>query len=181
MKKSIKNRSIWVLLITVVLSCNQHPSLQTYFVDNQQRNGFTSFDLPVSMINIQDIDMNTEQREAYESVKKLNILAFKTENTDTEDYKIELEHVKTILKDPKYEELVRGGNVIDGKFTVKFLGDVDSIDELIIFANAKNKGFIIARVLGNNMSASKLIKLQSVIRDLKFEDDQLSQFLNFVK
>ncbi len=36
------------------------------------------------------------------------------ENTDDAEYKVELEKVKIILKNPKYEELMRGGNSKDG-------------------------------------------------------------------
>ena len=92
-----------------------------------------------------------------------------------------MESVKAILKNPKYEELARGGNVIDGKFVVKFLGDVDRIDELIIFANAKDRGFVIARVLGDDMNVGKLLKLQSVLKDITFEDGQFDQFKNLLK
>ena len=86
------------------------------------------------------------------------------EDTEAEDYKLELEKVKTILKNPKYEELMRGGNSTDGKFVVKFLGEVDNIDELIIFGNANNKGFMIARIIGDDMNAGKLMSLSVCFR-----------------
>ncbi|EDP70187.1 hypothetical protein FBALC1_11657 [Flavobacteriales bacterium ALC-1] len=181
MIQSIK-KSIGVLfLVAAFTSCNQGPTLQTYYVDNELKPGFASFDVPTSFINVEDVDMTEEQREAYASVDKLNVLTYIEENTDDAEYKVELDKVKEILKNPKYEELARGGNPTDGKFVVKFLGDVESIDELIIFGSAKSKGFMIARILGDDMNAGKLMSLQSVLQNAKFEDTNLNGLTDFFK
>ena len=164
---------VMLLLVTAFTSCNQGPTLQTYYVDNELKPGFASFDVPTSFVNVEEVEMTDEQREAYESVDKLNVLTYIEENTDAAEYKLELDKVKEILKNPEYEELMRGGNSKDGKFVVKFLGEVDNIDELIIFGNANNKGFMIARILGDDMNAGKLMSLQSVLQNAKFEDTNL--------
>ena len=170
-----------LFLVAAFSSCNQGPTLQTYYVDNELKPGFASFDVPTSFINVENVELTDEQREAYKSVDKLNVLTYIKEDTEAEEYKLELEKVKAILKDPKYEELMRGGNSSDGKFVVKFLGDVDSIDELIIFGNANNKGFMIARILGDNMNAGKLMSLSSVLEKAKFEDTNLKGLTDFFK
>ncbi|WP_299123663.1 DUF4252 domain-containing protein [uncultured Winogradskyella sp.] len=181
MIQSIKKSIVMLFLVAAFTSCNQGPTLQTYYVDNELKPGFASFDVPTSFINVEEVEMTDEQREAYNSVDKLNVLTYIKDDTDAEDYKLELENVKQILKDPKYEELMRGGNSKDGKFVVKFLGDVDSIDELIVFGNAKNRGFMIARILGDDMNAGKLMSLQSVLKDAKFEDTNLNGLTDFFK
>lgn len=181
MIQSIKKSIVMLFLVTVFTSCNQGPTLQTYYVDNELKPGFASFDVPTSFLNVENVEMTDEQREAYKSVKKLNVLTYIEENTEDVTYKAELEKVKLILKNPKYEELMRGGNSIDGKFVVKFLGDVDSVDELIIFGNANKRGFMIARILGNDMNAGKLMSLQSVLKNAKFEDTQLNGLTDFFK
>jgi hypothetical protein len=181
MIQSIKKSMVIVLLVAAFTSCNQGPTLQTYYVDNELKPGFASFDVPTSFINVEDVDMTNDQREAYDSVDKLNILTYFEEDTNAEDYLLELEKVKTILKNPKYEELMRGGNSTDGKFIVKFLGDLERIDELIIFGNANNKGFMIARILGDNMNASKLMSLSSVLENAKLEDADLNGLTDFFK
>jgi len=172
---------VMLLLVTAFTSCNQGPSLQTYYVDNELKPGFASFDVPTSFIDVDAIEMTDEQREAYESVNKLNVLTYIEENTADEAYKLELEKVKIILKNPKYEELMRGGSPNDGNFVVKFLGNIENIDELVVFGNAKNKGFIIARILGDDMSASKLMSLQSVLQNAKFDDMQIDGLTDFFK
>lgn len=181
MIQSIKKSIVVLFLVAAFTSCNQEPTLQTYYVDNELKPGFASFDVPTSFINVENIDMTEEQKEAYNSVDKLNVLTFMKEDTEAEDYKLELAKVKTILKDKKYEELMRGGNSTDGKFVVKFLGDIDNIDELIIFGNANNKGFMIARILGDDMNAGKLMTLSSVIENAKFEDTDLRGLTDFFK
>ena len=172
---------VMLLLVTAFTSCNQGPSLQTYYVDNELKPGFASFDVPTSFIDVDAIEMTDEQREAYESVNKLNVLTYIEENTDDEAYKLELQKVKIILKNPKYEELMRGGSPTDGSFVVKFLGEIENIDELVVFGNANNKGFMIARILGDDMSASKLMSLQSVLQNAKFDDIQIDGLTDFFK
>ena len=181
MIKSIKKSIVMLLLVAAFTSCNQGPTLQTYYVDNELKPGFASFDVPTSFINLENVEMTDEQREAYKSVNKLNVLTYMEEDTDAEDYKVELEKVNTILKNPKYEELIRGGNSKDGKFVVKFLGDVENIDELIVFGSANNRGFMIARVLGKDMNAGKLMSLTSVLEKADFEESQIKGLTDFFK
>jgi hypothetical protein len=181
MKQSIKKSMLMLLLVMAFTSCNQGPTLQTYYVDNELKPGFASFDVPTSFLNIEAVEMTKEQREAYESVDKLNVLTYIEDDTDAAEYKVELETITTILKNPKYEELMRGGNSTDGKFVVKLIGDVENIDELIIFGNANNKGFMIARILGDDMNASQLMSLQTILQNVKFEDSQLNGLTDFFK
>lgn len=170
-----------LLLVVAYTSCNQGPTLQTYFVDNQVKPGFLSVDAPISLLNIEEVNLTEEQKEAYESIDKLNILAYRLDNSNMAEYDTELANVKTILKNPKYEELMRGGNSVDGRFMVMFIGDVDNVDELILFGNAKDKGFVVARVLGNDMNAGKIMSLQSVLKDMDFENANLKGITDFIK
>lgn len=181
MKQSINNVMLMLLLVVAFTSCNQGPTLQTYFVDNELKTGFLSVDAPVSLLNIDDIELTKEQKEAYQSINKLNVLAYRLDANNTEEYDVELAKVKAILKNPKYEELMRGGNSTDGRFMVKFIGEVDNVDELILFGNANDKGFVVARVLGNDMNAGKLMSLQSVLKDMDFENANLGGITDFFK
>ncbi|GGW67001.1 uncharacterized protein DUF4252 [Winogradskyella epiphytica] len=178
---SINKLVVVLLLITTFTSCNQGPTLQTYFVDNELKPGFATFDVPTSVVDVEHISMTDEQKKAYNSVDKLNVLTFMKEDTEAEEYTVELEKVKTILENPKYEELIRGGNTTDGKFVVKFLGDIESIDELIIFGNANNKGFMIARVLGDGMNAKQLMTLGAVLENANFDDANFKGLTDFFK
>ncbi len=179
--QSIKKLLVMLLLVTAFTSCNQGPTLQTYYVDNELKPGFSSFDVPTSVVNIEKVEMTDEQKEAYNSVNKLNVLTFVLNETNGDDYKVELEKVKTILKNPKYEELMRT-NLDGSKIVVKFLGESESsIDELILFGSANDRGFAIARILGDNMNAGKLMQLGDVLQNAKIEDSQLDSLTEFFK
>ncbi|WP_299521266.1 DUF4252 domain-containing protein [Winogradskyella sp.] len=181
MTQSIKKLSVIGVLVATLMSCNQGPTLQTYFVDNELEADFISGDIPVSVFNLEELELTEEQNEAYESIDKLNFLAFTLNEDNHEEYKAELDKVKVILKDPKYQELMRGGNSVDGRFSIKFIGDVENIDELILFGNANDRGFVVARVLGDDMNAGKLMSLQSVLKDMNFDDSNLNGFKDFFK
>ncbi|OUR93292.1 hypothetical protein A9Q87_04905 [Flavobacteriales bacterium 34_180_T64] len=181
MHTSIIKLIMMLVLVVALQSCNQGPTLQTYYVDNELKPGFTQLDIPTSFLNIEKTNLTEEQKEAYESVDKLNMLAFVLDETNKDQYDLELAKVKTILKNPKYDELMRGGNTTDGKFIIKFIGEEDNIDELILFGSANEKGFALVRILGDNMSANKIMTLSTVLQDGEMLDSQISQFSDFFK
>jgi len=172
-----------MILVMAFTSCNQGPTLQTYYVDNELKPGFTTLDIPTSFVDIDQTTLTEEQKEAYDSVDKLNMLAFVLDDNNGEQYDVELAKVKTILKDPKYQELMRGGNSTDGKFQVKYIGseNEEEIDELILFGSANDRGFALIRVLGNNMNPNKLMKLSSALENANFKDSDANQFMDFFK
>lgn len=168
-----------VLLVATLFSCNQGPSLQTYYVDNQEQPNFLSIDVPLSMLNIDKMQLSEDQKDAYESIKKLNMLAYKIKADNMDDYEAKLTEISTILADPKYQELMRGGNPEDGKFIVKFLGEEDDVDEFIVFGNSDDKGFIVVRILGKEMNPNKIMSLVSTLDKASIDDSQLKQFKAF--
>ena len=181
MASLIKHIVVMVVLVATLLSCDQNLSLQTYFVDNQEKQNFLSVDLPVSMLKIDESKLTDDQKDAYNSVHKLNMLAFKIDSTDQVHYKSELSKVKSILDDPKYVELMRGGNTTEGKFIIKYVGEDDDIDEFILFGSANTMGFALVRILGDNMDPNKLMKLSSVLETGNIDDSQVNQIMDFFK
>ncbi|MEZ4793024.1 MAG: DUF4252 domain-containing protein [Gelidibacter sp.] len=181
MTSLIKHIAAMVVLVVTLFGCDQNPSLQTYFVDNQEKPNFLSIDVPVSMLKIDETKLTDDQKEAYHSVQKLNMLAYKKDSTNSTDYKNELAKVKTILDDKKYEELMRGGNSTDGKFIIKYLGEENNIDEFILFGSANNMGFAVVRILGDDMDPNKLMKLSSVLDKSNIENGQIKQMMDFFK
>ncbi len=181
MASLIKHIITMAFVVATLYSCNQGPSLQTYFVDNQERPNFLSIDVPLSMFKIDENQLTDDQKEAYRSVQKLNMLAYKIDSVNPANYKAELNKIKTILNDKKYQELMRGGNSSDGKFVIKYLGDDDDIDEFILFGNANEMGFAVVRILGDDMDANKLMKLSSVLEKGDIENGQVKQMMDFFK
>ncbi len=173
-----------LLLVVTLQSCNQDPTLQTYFVDRELAPGFTSVDLPINVLNINEETLNEEELEAYKSIEKLSVLAFilgDEKNNDKKDYELELAKVRTVLKNPKYEELMRGGNAIDGKFVVKFIGTEESIEEIILMGHSNENGFAVVRILGDEMNVNKIMTLSKVFEKADIDNSRLDQFTDFFK
>ncbi|MBP0903277.1 DUF4252 domain-containing protein [Mariniflexile gromovii] len=179
------NRTInYILLIlftaTVLVSCNDGASLQKYFVDHQESKDFITQDIPISMLKIDESKFNSEQKEAYNSVSRLNFLGFKANETNAETLKVELAKVKTILGNQKYNDLMefsdRGNKVV-----VKYLGDDDEADEVVVFGSSKDMGFGIVRVLGDAMSPDKMVTLVGILQGAHVDEGQVQDIMNFFK
>ncbi|AIZ43282.1 DUF4252 domain-containing protein [Cellulophaga baltica] len=164
----------WVLLF---FSCSSTQSLQEYYVDNAENPNFLSFDLPASLLNIDQVELTPEQKKAYASLKKLNVLAFKKTLDNAASYVTEKAKVKAILKNDKYQELMKL-NTSYGKGSIKFLGDDDAIDEVIIYGDTDDKGFVLVRVLGDNMNPANLMQLIKAMEKSNFDGKQLEGLLD---
>ncbi len=179
MKQSIIKLLIGSFLITAFISCNQGPTLQSYIVDNQETNNFTTIDLPTSVVSFDESKLTDDQKQAYKSVKRLNFLGYRMQDGNEAEYKAELQKVKSILKDKKYKELMRMGNNEDGKVLIKYLGSETKIEELIVFGNANDQGFGILRVLGKNMQPDNMVKLVDAMQNADIDEDQLKGITEF--
>lgn len=168
-----------LFIVVALTSCNYGETLQSYYVANQETPNFISIDIPVSFVSIDDIELTDDQKDAYESMDKLNMLGYTLTDDNVEEYKAEITKVQLLLKDEKYQELFRGGNSSDGKVIIKYIGDDDSIDELIIFGNANDRGFAIIRVLGNNMEPAKIMQLGDVVSKMSSDENSVQDIMNF--
>lgn len=176
----VRNIIPFILMFSLLSSCSNTGSLQAYFVDHQEQPGYLTMDVPKSILNINEADLNTDEKEAFKSIERLNMLAYKADSQNSEVFDQELNKVKTILEADKYEELMRGGNLEDGKFVIKFTGDVDKIKELVLLGHANDKGFAVVRVLGKNMSADKMMNLTKIMSKSNIEEDAFKDLVNFL-
>ncbi|TXG39350.1 DUF4252 domain-containing protein [Seonamhaeicola maritimus] len=169
-----------VFTIAFLVSCGEGVSLQRYFVDNQETKNFITQDIPISMVEIDKSNFTEEQKEAYNSVKRLNFLGYKTSETDLETYNAELAKVKTILSDDKYNDLM---DVSDRgrKISVKYIGTDEEADEVIVFGSAKEMGFAVVRILGDDMNPEKMGVLLHSLQNANVDENQIQDIMNFFK
>jgi len=167
MRKYIKYFGMLAVIALLTVSCDQHPSLQKYYVDSNENAGFISFDIPASILSLKDENVSKEVKETLKSIKKINFLGFQLKDGNQAEYKIEKQKIKEILKNPKYQELISVGG--KQSFTIKFLGEDDAIDEVIVFGSDKEKGFALIRILGNKMDPSKMMLLAN---EIKYDGDK---------
>ncbi len=180
MKKTFNLILLTLFTTFVLVSCNDKASLQRYFVDNQETKNFLTQDIPISMLKIDESNFTKEQKEAYNSVSRLNFLGYKANETNSETLKTELTKVKSILSADKYNDLVEFSDK-GNKIIVKYIGNDEEADEVIIFGSSKEFGFGIVRVLGNNMSPDKMVTLVSVIKGANVDEGQLQDIMSFFK
>ncbi len=173
-------KSILALIAVVICSCSSDQSLQEYYVDNTENPNFLAFDIPTSLLNTDLAELSPDQKRAYESLRKLNVLAFKITPENTEIYKVEKAKVEGILDDETYEELMKM-NTGFGKASIRFKGADDAIDEVIIFGDNKDKGFAIVRVLGKDMNPAHLGQFLKVLEKSDFDVEQFGQFSELFK
>lgn len=157
----------------VLISCDSGQSLQKYYVESEQSDNFISLDIPASIISLKD-DVSLETKETLKSLRKLNVLAFKLDEENNEEFLAQNNKIKGILKNKKFKELMRGKHE-SINFMIKYLGDDDEIDEVILYASEKSKGFVIARVLGNGMKPDKIMKLLNNLDKIDKDNPALAQ------
>ena len=91
-----------------------------------------------------------------------------------DQYKTEYAQIKEILKNDSYNELMRmkheNINII-----INYEGSEDAVDEFILFASDRDKGFAVARVLGDKMQPEKIIKMAEDFKNIDQDDAAFSQ------
>ncbi|PQJ14811.1 DUF4252 domain-containing protein [Aureicoccus marinus] len=178
----MKQLSTYALAFVAMLlgSCASQQSLQEYYVDNSENPNFISVDIPASVLKLNDADLSEEQKAAVSSLKKFNVLAFRVQEDNVLEYKAEKTKVKEILKGDDFVELMKI-NSSYGKGVIKYLGEEDAIDEVIIYGDSKEKGFALIRVLGNDMNPAHIMQLMQAIQKSDFDGEGLGEIGEFLK
>jgi hypothetical protein len=167
-------RILGLLIVVSALfsSCNDEPSLQKYFVEKTENKNFVALDLSPNMLNIDSSKLSSEENAALKSFEKVNILAFKLNDSNKAEFESEKVKVGKILKEEKYQELMKFGSGKDGA-SVSFVGDDEHIDEFVFYANNKENGFAVIRVLGKDMNPTGILSLMSVLKNANVDLEQL--------
>jgi len=168
-----------VILASLIFSCKNEKSLQQFIVTNQEKSDVISVDIPVSMLALNEKLQEEEDLETLKSIKKATILAYQIKDSSNTRYLSEKEQLKQILKQDKYDELLRYGKGTEGA-KIYVVGGENAIDELIIFANNDSLGWLVLRILGDDMKPEKIMQLIQKV-DLENSDFDLSQFKDLLK
>ncbi len=171
-----------MILLGVILisACNSTQSLQEYYIDNSENPNFISLDVPTSILNLEESSLDETQIKAYQSLRKLNLLAFKKTTSNAAEYTAEKAKVTAILKNKDYKDLM-SLNSEYGRGVIKYLGEDDAIDEVVIYGSSDDKGFALIRVLGNDMNPAHIMQLMKAIQSSEFDEDALGDIGKFLK
>lgn len=72
-------------------------------------------------------------------------------------------------------------NTSYGKGVIKYMGNDEMIDEVIIYGDNDEKGFMLIRVLGNNMKPENLVKFMQAIQKSDYKGEGLGEIADFLK
>ena len=87
-------------------------------------------------------------------------------------FETERTKVTEILKDEKYQQLMKFGSGKQGA-QLSYVGDDEHISEFVIFGNSKESGFALVRVLGKDMNPTSIMTMLSVLKSSKIDLEQL--------
>jgi hypothetical protein len=150
------------LAALTLFSCSNKESLQRYIVDRQGDDSFLKIDIAASLLQTDGANFSQEEKDILATVKKINVVAYPIEKGNIEAYKVKREELKNILDQARYKTLMIFGSNKE-EATLKYVGEEDAIDEIIVFASDDEKGFALFRLLGDNMEPAKMIKLMNAI------------------
>ncbi len=174
----------WMFMTLALLlalgSCSSTQSLQEYFVDNAENPNFLSLDVPANILKLDEVELDDSQREVMGSLRKLNILAFRKTEANEAAYAEESAKVKAILKNPDFKELMKL-NTQYGRGVVKYLGEGDAIDEVVIFGDSREKGFALVRVLGKKMNPAHFVQVMQALQNSDLEGQGLGDLAGLLK
>ena len=178
--KTMKKIKITILLAVLTLvGCNQKPTLERYFVENTQKPNFVNFDLSPSMINTNKLKLTAEQNEALKGFDKMNILVLKKTEKNQADFIAERAKLNAILKDEKYQELMKFGVGKEGA-SLCFVGDDDNISEFVLTGNKSDVGLALIRITGKDINPNNILKMMSVLQSSNLDIKQLQPIVDML-
>ena len=166
MKKAV----IVLSVLAIFISCNQQKTIQTYIVEKQDKPGFMSVDLPMSLIQLNTDKAPLEVKEAYGSIKKVNVLGLPYLNNN-EAYEIEKKVILSILNNSTLYKNLMKMDMNGMRISIYYNGDANDINEVIVFGYSKKIGVGVARVIGNHMNPTKITQMAEY---LKIDPNQLN-------
>lgn len=169
----IKYTTALVFAALALVSCNSNQSLQRYLVDKQEDERYIKLDIAASLLQSDNADFTEEQTAILNTIKKVNVVAYPVKGENAAEYESEKAALKAIIEQDQYKTLMKAGNNKTG-MSLKYLGEEDAIDEVIVFVSDQEKGFAVFRLLGEDMRPDQMIKLMNSIDNGDVDVSQLS-------
>ncbi|RRO21470.1 DUF4252 domain-containing protein [Flavobacteriaceae bacterium 14752] len=162
--------TITFCFILMVLSSCQTNSLQSYMVDHKDDENFMSLDFSLKTFMDNFEELSEEQQSLFKDIRKVNLLAFKKDKTNQELYTKKQSQLTNILSDEfKNQQLM---SVNDKGRQMKMYADDldDKVKEIVIYANDSSKGFIVLRLLGDDLNPANFYKMMQLSDEMNFDD-----------
>lgn len=161
------------------VSCSDK-SLQKYLVEKQDDAKFVKVDLATSLLEGKNSNFGPEEKDILKTIKKINVVAYPIKNGDTTDYIAEKKELESILSQDRYKDLTRIKSN-DWNAALKYTGEEDAIDEVIVYANDNTRGFAVFRLLGKNMRPDQMLKLMNSVERGDLDLSRLGGLIDIFK
>lgn len=171
---------VFVVCISLT-SCKKENSIQTFFVEHQELADYSVIDVSSTLMDFKEADLTAEEFEAYNSLDKLHVLLYNaTDSIRVSDYDTELKAINNVFNNKDYTELMEFKS--DGiNFKINSIGEEDTVDEVLVLASSKEKGFAAIRVIGDDMRPEKIANLISKMKDADVDEGKLKGIIDFLK
>jgi hypothetical protein len=169
-----------VAALLFMAGCSSTQTLQEYYVDNTENPNFLAIDVPANILKLDEATLDETQQAALKSLRKLNILVFQKTAENANEYNQETAKVKEILKNSDFKELMKL-NTQYAKGVIKYSGDGDAIDEVVIFGDSQDKGFGLIRVLGDDMNPAHFMQLMQAVQKADVDGEGFKDLMGMFK
>ncbi len=164
-----KQLSLFILAMLLMTACNTKQSLQHFMVMQEEQEDVFTFDLSNNILQLNEEFQTPDNKKILSTIKKINLMAFRLKEGNEDKYTKDVETLRSLLSEEKYSPLMTLGKGSRG-VKVYAVGDEDTLDELIVLGNDHETGWVIVRVLGDDMQPEKIMGLMS---KFDFDEDEL--------
>ena len=156
-------------LFAIVLTSCQKNSLQSYLVDHKSDDNFISVDFSLKTFVDNFDDLDPEQKEVFEDVNKVNFLAFKKNGSNDTSYIQKKEELLAILESEFEGNQLMSANM-EGNLVKMYADNIeDTANEIVIYAGSDTRGFMLFRLLGDDLNPRNFYKMMTMSKDMNFE------------
>lgn len=166
--------------IAMLTSCSGEPTMQTYFVDKSEEKDFVAVDISPNFINTDSISLSPDEKKALESVDNVNILVFQPDSTNTKKYEQENTTVKSLLKNDKYDELMKF-NYNGSGASISTKGEGEHLEEFVVYLHNPENGFGLVRVTGKDMTPTNVMTVAGLLQKANLDMKQLEPLKQIIK
>lgn len=163
------------LAAILFVSC-QTNTLQTFLVDAKEDDNFISVDFSLKTFVDNFDQLPEDQKEVFKDVSKVNFLGFKKDSANDEDYKSKQQELTSILSSEYNDTQLMSVNSENSQMSMYADNIEGTVEEIIIYANDTEQGFMVVRLLGDDLNPSNFYKLMKMSDGMNF--DSLSELIN---
>jgi len=172
----MKNLIYISFLSILFVNCNSQMSLQKYMAKNSENSNFLAIDLGSNILKIDSKKLSKDEKELFESIKKLNVLLFHKTTDNLHLYQQEKDELKDIFNEnSQYEKLLQASDK-GKKITFYSVGSGDFVDEIVLFADDNDTGFAIIRLLGKKINLANMMSFISILEKADIGNELRSFF-----